>query len=98
MVSFQCRSEQKRASPVNKSTDYANGHQQLEHQGQVDLPDEAFRLKMEAQEGKCFKAFCSHRTMLESLLTPPHGAVAEGAVGEALRVVRWSVLVLLGAS
>lgn len=27
--------------------------------------------------------------------TSPHGAVAEGAVGAALRVVRWGVLVLL---
>lgn len=36
--------------------------------------------------------------MLESLLTSPHSAVAEGAVGEALIVVRWSILVLLVTS
>lgn len=63
MVSLQRRrgSEWKRASPVNKSTDDANGHQQLERQGEVDFPDEACRLKMEAQETKCFKASCSHQ-------------------------------------
>lgn len=34
-------SEWERASPVNKGTDDAHGQQQLEHQGQVNFPDEA---------------------------------------------------------
>lgn len=34
-----------RCSPVKKSADDANGHQQLQHEGQVDFPDEPCRGK-----------------------------------------------------
>lgn len=47
---------------------------------------------METQRGEGFRA-----STREHLLTSAHGAVAEGAVGEALRVVRWCVLILMVA-
>lgn len=43
------------ASPVNKGEDDAHGHQQLERQGQVDFPDEPWRLKREAQQRRRVK-------------------------------------------
>lgn len=89
--------ERNRCSPVKKSADDANGHQQLQHQGQVDFPDEPCRLKRERRCSKSVSPWSEPRCFC-SLLTSPDGPVvedAEGAVVEVLRVFGWSVAVLL---
>lgn len=92
--------QRNRCSPVKKCADDANGHQQLQHQGQVDFPDEPCRLNRQRRCSKGVSSW-SEPHFFCSLLTSPNGSVveaAEGAVVEVLRVFRWSVAVTLMTS